>query len=93
MSVSEFQRHQIFQWFEEAMGSERAAIMMDLLPPVGWGEVATRADLTALEHRLENGLDARISRMETSLMRSFVTWLLASQATVITGIGLLIAFT
>ena len=75
------------------MGSERAAIMMDLLPPVGWGEVATRADLTALEHRLEHGLDARISRMETSLMRSFVTWLLASQATVITGVGLLIAFT
>jgi len=66
---------------------------MQPLPPVGWGEVATRADLTALERRLEQGLDARISRLETSLMRSFVTWLLASQATVITGVGLLIAFT
>ena len=89
MSVSEFQRHQIFQWFEQAMGAEKAAIMMDLLPPVGWGDVATRTDLSALEHRL----DARISRLETSLMRSFITWLLASQATVITGIGLLIGFT
>ncbi len=48
MSVTEYERHQIFQWYEEAMGSERAAIMMNLVPPVGWGEVATRTDLTAL---------------------------------------------
>ncbi len=48
MSVTEFERHQIFQWYEEAMGSERAAIMMNLVPPVGWGEVATRTDLAAL---------------------------------------------
>ena len=48
MSVTEYERHQIFQWYEEAMGSERAAIMMNLVPPVGWGEVATRTDLAAL---------------------------------------------
>ena len=86
MSVSEFQRHQIFQWLEGAMGSEKAAIMMDLLPPVGWGDVVTRADL-----------DARISRLESSLTKSFVTWLLVSQATVVAlnGIlvGALVAFT
>ena len=48
MSVTEFERHQVFQWYEEAMGSERAAIMMNLVPPVGWAEVATRTDLAAL---------------------------------------------
>jgi len=48
MSVTEFERHQIFQWYEAAMGSERASIMMNLVPPVGWGEVATRHDLAAL---------------------------------------------
>lgn len=52
MSVTEFQRHQIFQWYEEAMGPDRAPIMMDLLPPVGWGEVATKTDLIVLEGRL-----------------------------------------
>ncbi|HUP71342.1 MAG TPA: hypothetical protein VM142_16235 [Acidimicrobiales bacterium] len=30
------------------MGSERATIMMNLVPPVGWGEVATRTELVAL---------------------------------------------
>lgn len=48
MSVTEYERHQIFQWYEEAMGTERAAIMMNLIPPVGWGEVATRTDLASL---------------------------------------------
>src|SRR3546814_12730491 len=44
-SVTENQRHHIFQYFIEVMGEERAAIMMDLLPPVGWGDIVTRADL------------------------------------------------
>ncbi len=48
MSVTEFERHQIFQWYEAAMGSELASIMMNLVPPVGWGEVATRHDVAAL---------------------------------------------
>ncbi len=47
MSVTEFQRHQVFTWFEASMGSERAAIMMDLLRSVGWGDIATGTDLAA----------------------------------------------
>ena len=59
MAVSEFQRHQIIQWLEGAMGSEKAAIMMDLLPPVGWGDIATGADLdnVRMETRAEVRLD------------------------------------
>lgn len=45
MSVSEYQRHEVFKWLEQQMGPEKAAIMMDLLPPVGWGDIATRNDL------------------------------------------------
>ena len=48
MSVTEFQRHQVFQWLEANMGPEKAAVMMDLLPPVGWGDVATNGDLAVL---------------------------------------------
>ena len=37
MPVTEHERHQLFSWFEEHMGSERAAALMSLLPPVGLG--------------------------------------------------------
>lgn len=36
------------------MGSERASIMMELLPPVGWGDVATKADLGVLRSELRS---------------------------------------
>ena len=67
MSVTEFQRHQIFQWLEGAMGPEKAAIMMDLLPPVGWGDLATKADLGALRTELKGELarlEGKIDRMD-----------------------------
>ncbi|CAN5727363.1 hypothetical protein BH24ACT6_BH24ACT6_18510 [soil metagenome] len=50
MSITEYQRQQLFTWFEEHMGKERATTMMNLVPPVGWGDVVTTRDL---EHRLE----------------------------------------
>lgn len=56
MSVTEFQRHQVFQWLEEAMGPERAAVMMDLLPPVGWGDIATSADIAVVRTELRGEL-------------------------------------
>ncbi|HUP68896.1 MAG TPA: hypothetical protein VM142_03670 [Acidimicrobiales bacterium] len=58
MSVTEYERHQIFQWYEEAMGSERATIMMNLVPPVGWGEVATRTELVALGNGIRGEMAA-----------------------------------
>ena len=77
MTVTEQQRHQLFLWFEEQMGQERAATMIELMPPTGFAELTTKQDLAELE---------------SSLTRSFITWLLASQATVVTVmVGLLVA--
>lgn len=87
MGVTEFERHQLFVWFEERMGPERAATMMNLIPPVGWFELASKHDLLELEGRI----DGRLARLESSVTRSFVTWLLASQATVVAAVGLLVA--
>jgi hypothetical protein len=130
MSVTESERHQLFSWFEEHMGHERAATMMNLVPPVGWAEVATRHDLDELDGRLttridaleskldarfealeskfaaieyrfdatdakleslEHGIDAKLNAMRSELMRTFGTWLFASQAAVIAAIGVVIA--
>lgn len=75
MSVTEFQRHQIFQWLEAHMGPERAAIMMDLLPPVGWGDIPTRTDL--------EGLRAEIKAGNADLLLKLYLGLVASQATLV----------
>jgi hypothetical protein len=94
MSVSEHERHQLFSWFEEHMGSERAATMMSMLPPTGWGDVATRRDLELFEARIDAKLDQLEARFEAKLgqlMRTFGTWLFASQAAVIAAVGLLFA--
>ena len=99
MEVTEYERHQLFVWFEEHMDPERAATMMNLIPPVGWFELASKPDLLELEGRLdgklaalESRLDSTLARLESSLIASFVTWLLAGQATVVTVMaGLLLA--
>jgi hypothetical protein len=52
------------------MGQDRATTMMNLLPPTGWGDVATRRDLHLLEARidtLEARLDAKIDTLEARL--------------------------
>ena len=68
------------------MGPERAATMMNLIPPISWFELASKHVLLELEGRL----DGRLARLEASLTRSFVTWLLASQVTVVAVVGLLV---
>lgn len=91
MSVTEFQRHEVFKWLEEKMGPERAAIMMDLLPPVGWGDIVTTRDLgTAI-----NGLDARFERLgaeiesaKSDLVLKLFFGMVASNATLV---GLVLA--
>ncbi len=100
MPVTEYERHQLFTWFEEHMGAERAATMMSLVPPVGWAEIATKHDLAELEARLgsridgiESRFDSKLDRLRAELMRTFVTWLLLSQAGVIAAVGVLLAVT
>jgi hypothetical protein len=81
------------------MGKERAATMMSLLPPVGWGDVATKRDLDVAVERLDAKIDAKFdavsARMASkddlhALQRTFVTWLLTAQATVVAVVGLLL---
>jgi hypothetical protein len=98
MSVTEHERRQLFTWFEEHMGAERAESMMRLLPPVGWGDIATRRDvndlrrdLIELEARLDAKMDAKLGALRGELLRTFGTWLFASQAAVIAAVSLLVA--
>jgi hypothetical protein len=69
------------------MGSECASVMMRMLPPVGWGEVATRRDLEEFELRI----DAKFERFRSEMLRTLGTWLFASQAAVIAAVTMVVA--
>ena len=98
MGVTQQQRHLLRTWFEEQMGPDRAATMMELMPPAGAAELATKRDLDAFEARIDARFDARFEAMDarfdarleamrSAMLRTFGTWLIASQAAVITAIG------
>lgn len=64
MAVTNTQRHDLHDGLIKALGVERAEILMEYLPPVGWADVATKQDLDALGDRLDqriDGLDERLS--------------------------------
>ncbi len=74
MAVTEESRYQLFQRFEELLGREGVSTLMELLPPVGWADVATKRDVdqlrAALDARidaLDAKIDAKVERLEVGL--------------------------
>ena len=86
MSVTEAQRHHLYQLVKSHYDDEAAETLMNLLPPVGWADVATKQDIARVEQRIDR-LEARIDGRIDGLQSSFVGWLLASQAIVVAIIG------
>jgi hypothetical protein len=58
MVVDEGQRRVLHQRLVEVMGVDQADVLMDYLPPSGWGDVARRSDLDHLERILNTKLDS-----------------------------------
>ncbi len=91
MALDERARHELFLRLEQVLGPESAETLMEMLPPVGWADVATRQDLNGLEERLdlrfglvdqrfealEQGLDQRFEATENKLLAGFRAELLA----------------
>ncbi len=44
---TEVERRELLQALERSLGAGPAITLMELLPPVGWGDIARRADLEA----------------------------------------------
>ncbi len=41
-------RRDLYEVLEQQLGQNQAGTLMELLPPVGWADVARQSDLTAL---------------------------------------------
>ena len=46
--VSDHDRRELYEALERELGRGAATTMMELLPPVGWGDVARQSDLVAV---------------------------------------------
>lgn len=56
-------RDALYARLRDVLGESDARTMMQLLPPGDWDEVATRADISRLEGRME-GFEGRMDRLE-----------------------------
>jgi len=68
--ASDHDRRQLYAVLEHHLGQGPAATLMELLPPVGWADVARQSDITALrgevaELRAELGGEMAELRAET----------------------------
>ena len=57
MTVDERNRLQLAEALKRVLGDSEGITLMELLPPVGWADVATRHDLLALEARIDLRFD------------------------------------
>lgn len=57
MTTTERDRNDLLMAFEEVFGEHRATALRDMLPPVDWGELATKADLQQLRLATKTDLD------------------------------------
>jgi hypothetical protein len=81
MAVDERNRLQLAEAAKRALGADEGITLMELLPPVGWADVATKQDLALLETRIDarfdllearfDGLDDRFAAQDHKILGAF----------------------
>lgn len=67
MTVTEEARYHLHQQLDDSVGQKGANTMMELLPPVGWADVATKRDLDQQSERLGLMVRAEISGVRAEI--------------------------
>ena len=75
MTIDERQRHQLHEAARRTLGDDEAVTLMEMLPPVGWADVATKRDLDHFAEvlRLELATTQAGLRTEMADLRTEVT--------------------
>ncbi|MCB1256648.1 MAG: hypothetical protein KDB26_06050 [Microthrixaceae bacterium] len=74
MSITESDRHRLYQRLETILGPDEATTLMEHLPPVGWTDVATKRDLEHLASEMDSHfdeIDQSIKLLRTSMDLQF----------------------
>jgi hypothetical protein len=70
MAVDERSRLQLADAAKRAFGDDAGITLMELLPPVGWADVATKQDLAFLGTKIDH-LEDRMDQLEERLELKF----------------------
>jgi hypothetical protein len=60
MTVDERNRLQLAEAAKRVLGDDEGITLMELLPPVGWADVATKQDLELLEYKVRATLEREL---------------------------------
>jgi len=71
MPVDERRRLQLADAAKRALGDEPGITLMELLPPVGWADVATKQDLLLVKQELVQEMALLELRLEARFERGF----------------------
>jgi len=82
MALDERARHELFLRLEQALGPRSAETLMELLPPVGWADVATKRDLDALRDQLLAGFRGELLAQSNAISAQMKTLIFANLGTV-----------
>jgi hypothetical protein len=69
MARDERTRIELAQRLAEQYGRDLGAYLMEVIPPFGWDEIATKRDLASFEDHLFTRIDARLLRAENRILR------------------------
>lgn len=94
MAVDERRRHEMYLAFEQLVGGEVAATMMEHLPPVGWADVSTKHDvereIALLRADLQTGLAEVRSEMQSGFAEVRTEIAQSSQRAIMWSAGLMV---
>jgi hypothetical protein len=83
MAVDERQRLQLAEAAKAAFGADAGITLMELLPPVGWADVATKQDLRQELAALELRFEAKLERSVRQLVLAMTSLMVAGMATTV----------
>jgi|ERR1043165_6831941 len=64
--VSDHDRRELYVALEDTLGTQQADTLMDLLPPVGWADVARKSDIYVLKGDIDV-LNGRVDALRAEL--------------------------
>ena len=71
--MSEIERRQLHKEVENIMSDDSAAVLMRLLPPVGWNDFATKQDLETLGKFMQLGFNNSLLELRNDMNTEFAS--------------------